>query len=182
MPSGVYIRGSSPEERFWSYVDKNGRENENIGKCWRWIGYKKENGYGRIMIGKRFVLAHRYSYAIHNPYGIELGDMDGCLVCHECDNCECTNPDHLFIGDNQDNMDDKCNKGRQWKPKGEKHGRSKLNQAEVIEIRNIYKNEEITQKQLAFEYGVTQGLIYQIINNKLWSHITTSAFCNQNGF
>ena len=172
MPTGVYIRGS-PEERFWTYVDKNGRENENIGRCWGWNGYKNKDGYGIIGIDKINVSAHRYSFSINNPYGITLDEMKSCLVCHECDNCECTNPDHLFIGDNQDNTDDKCNKNRQAKLKGETHGRSKLTETQVMEIRNRYKNEEITQTQLAFEYGVTPSIIGRIINNKIWTHVTT---------
>ena len=161
------------EERFWSYVDKNGRENENISRCWGWIGSKETNGYGRFGIDKRLVLAHRYSYAIHNNYGITLDEMNGCCVCHECDNRECVNPDHLFLGCDQDNIDDKMRKGRQQKLKGETNGRSKLNKSQIIEIRERYKNEKITHRQLAFEYGVTRSTIDKIINNKRWSHITT---------
>jgi len=97
--------------------------------------------------------------------------MNGCFVCHECDNPECVNPDHLFLGCNQDNYEDKCDKGRQ--ANGERHGRSKLNQAQIIEIRERYKNEKITQAQLGLEYGVAQTTLGYIIRNKIWTHVTT---------
>lgn len=171
MPKGVY-------ERFWDFVDKNGRENENTSKCWKWNG-SKIRGYGRISVNDRIIKAHRYSYALHNPYEITLDDMLGCEVCHECDNPECCNPEHLFLGDRQDNVDDMCEKNRQANLKGEQSGRAKLNQAQIIEIRNRYKNEEISQKQLGIEYGVSHQTISHIINNNTWKHITTPDDGNQ---
>lgn len=180
MPSGVYERLiKPPEERFWKYVDKNGRENENMSRCWKWGGSKNKYGYGQFYLDIKPIHAHRYSYALHNPYGITLEDMSGCDVCHECDNRECVNPDHLFLGERQDNSDDKCNKNRQSKLKGEQSGKSKLNQAQVIEIRNRYKNEKISHRKLAFEYGINHTTIGSIIRNETWTHITTPDDGNQ---
>jgi len=174
----VYER-KLPQERFYKYVDKNGRENEHISRCWKWCGTKNEKGYGQFYLDDRLIRTHRYSYALHNPYGITLEDMTGCDVCHECDNRECCNPDHLFLGDRQDNLDDMHNKNRQVKAKGEQNGRAKLNQAQVIEIRNRYENEKITYKKLGFEYGVEHATISHIIHNKTWKHITMPDDDNQ---
>lgn len=160
------------EERFWKFVDKNGRNNENMSRCWAWGGCKNK-GYGQLGLNNKLIQAHRYSYALHNPYKITLDDMEGCDCCHECDNRECTNPEHLFLGDRQDNVDDMFNKNRQANLKGEQSGRAKLNQAQIIEIRNRYKNEQISHRKLAFEYGIGHTTIGYIINNKTWTHITT---------
>lgn len=171
MPTGVYER-ETPEHRFWKYIDKNGRENDNMSRCWRWCG-SKVYGYGQFNVNYKIIHAHRFSFALNNPYEITLDDMVGCDVCHACDNPECCNPDHLFLGGRQDNVDDMHNKNRQVKAKGEKCGSAKLNQAQIIEIRNRYKNEQISHRKLAIEYGVTHRTIGRLINNELWTHITT---------
>jgi hypothetical protein len=79
--------------------------------CWLWLGSLNLKGYGRLMIKKKSVLAHRFSWEHHN------GPISkGLLVCHKCDTPSCVNPDHLFIGTHADNLRDMRNKGR-WKRK-----------------------------------------------------------------
>ncbi len=51
--------------------------------------------------------AHRISWMIHNG---EI-PMDH-FVCHKCDNPSCVNPNHLFIGTRQDNINDMMIKKR----------------------------------------------------------------------
>lgn len=76
--------------------------------CWNWTGYIQTTGYGQIEVCGRLWLAHRFSWAMHHR-GIEPWGM---LVLHKCDNPKCVNPDHLFIGTHQDNVDDMWSKGR----------------------------------------------------------------------
>src|SRR5689334_5069110 len=77
--------------------------------CWEWTGYIHPSGYGVIGIWEegRSVRAHRFSYSNF------VGPIPpGMLVCHECDNRKCVNPDHLFLGDGKVNIQDCVRKGR----------------------------------------------------------------------
>ena len=47
---------------------------------------------------------------------------NGLHVLHICDIPLCVNPDHLFLGTHQDNMDDKERKGRGNQPTGDRNG------------------------------------------------------------
>jgi len=59
--------------------------------------------------------------------------------------------------------------------RGEKHGRAKLTDENVAEIRERYTGGWGQQAQLAREYGVSQGLISQIVRGEIWTHLETGA-------
>ena len=104
VPTGVNdaLITAKIEARFWSKVDKK------PSGCWEWLGHRNEKGYGHFaIVGQYPRAAHRVAYRLAN------GHFDDSLfVCHRCDNPSCVNPDHLFLGTQQDNMDDMVQKGR----------------------------------------------------------------------
>lgn len=77
--------------------------------CWEWIAERNRKGYGMFWHKDSMTGAHRASYELH------VGEIPDALhVLHRCDNPPCVNPEHLFLGTNQDNVDDRQRKGR-WK-------------------------------------------------------------------
>ena len=146
------------KERFGEMVRKT-------DTCWLWTGSCDRDGYGRFWSNKFNVSAHRYSYQIH--YGFI---PDGLFVLHSCDTPACVNPDHLWLGTNQDNMDDMVNKGRCIRAKGENSGNAKMTINQVRSIREKHKRK-ITYKELANEYGVTKQNIGAVVNRKTWRHV-----------
>lgn len=89
--------------RFWSKV---GRAESG---CWEWQwSVFKQTGYGQFALdSKTPVNAHRMSWELVN------GTVpSGLFVLHKCDNRKCVNPEHLFLGNQQDNMEDMAKKGR----------------------------------------------------------------------
>lgn len=147
--------------------------------CWLWTGAKAPRGYGSFYYLEGPLLAHRVSYLIYR------GEIpEGMFVCHKCDVRCCVNPDHLFLGTNQDNMDDMVRKGRaRNNPKrgddhythkrpwvvrrGETRWTSKLNNAAVLAIRASCG----TQREIARRFGVSRSLIGLIRTRKIWSHL-----------
>lgn len=71
------------------------------GSCWIWEGNIGNHGYGRLRFLNSNVTAHRFSYEIYN--GLIPKDKG---VLHKCHNRLCVNPDHLYLGDAQDNARD----------------------------------------------------------------------------
>lgn len=145
------------KERFLSKVKVN-----KLSGCWEWIGSIHGNGYGRFNPFRKPMYAHRFSALL--KYGIVRSDLD---VCHACDNRRCVNPNHLFIGTRKENMQDAARKGRTTKGKV---FRSKLNQDEVITIREMLKNGCKT-KDIADKYSVTTRTINSIRARENWRHI-----------
>ena len=79
---------------------------ENDNGCWIWIG-AKQHSYGKMRFMMKDVRAHRASWMIH------FGEIpEGMSVLHRCDTPLCVNPNHLFLGTQQENMADKVAKGR----------------------------------------------------------------------
>lgn len=57
--------------------------------------------------------------------------------------------------------------------RGERHPHSVLTEAQVLEIRRIYRcgSRETGQKSLARRYGVNQDTIANIVHGRTWTHI-----------
>ncbi|NPT59080.1 HNH endonuclease [Paraburkholderia elongata] len=129
---------------------------------------KNAKGYGvRRIDGKNF-LAHRLSYAEAN--GLVTEDLAGIVIRHKCDNPAWVNPDHLVPGTHKDNSRDMVERGRQGNTRGERSGKAKLKEKEVIEIlRRLSAGEFGTA--LAKEYGVGNTTIYEIKSGKHWAHL-----------
>jgi hypothetical protein len=110
--------------------------------------------------GARHLKAHRFSY------GLLRGEIPfGIYVCHHCDNRLCVNPDHLFLGTNQDNLADMRQKGRHIK--GRQCHRAKLSEADVINIRQATG----THTEVAERFGVSAATIGRIRQGLWWKHV-----------
>jgi hypothetical protein len=151
--SDLYVK------KFWNKVNI-GLDND----CWEWNGTISFYGYGVFNIDGVVLKSHRVSFFIKNKI-----DPKELMVCHSCDNRKCVNPNHLFLGTNKDNMQDALSKKRMFV--GEKNHQSKLLDIDVLNIRKLYLNGDISQDKLSKMFGVGQDQISRIVNNKLWKHV-----------
>lgn len=131
-----------------------------ISGCWQWTGSVDKDGYGVVSIGNRSKKVHRVFYDLY--YGAIDEDL---VVCHQCDNPPCCNPEHLFQGTVQDNSDDMVEKGRSLK--GERNTKTGLRKDEVEDIRRQYQ-EGMLQREIADFYGMTQQAISSIVAGINW--------------
>lgn len=102
------MRRKKPAEFFWARVRKE-------SECWIWTGRRDPFGYGVVQLGKNLPRtgAHRLSWEIHvGPLPKDADNKRGTCVLHKCDNPQCVNPGHLFLGDRRLNSHDAQKKGR----------------------------------------------------------------------
>lgn len=145
-----------------------------LAGCWLFTGALNEAGYGIVGNGPRGTgvdRAHRITYR-HFCGPIP----DGLFVCHHCDVPSCCNPEHLFLGTNDENMRDCRTKGRDSKPPrnphvvGEVHPGSKLVAPQVIEMRGL-RAQGWTLRALADRYGVNDVTVHHITTGQRWKHL-----------
>lgn len=127
--------------------------------CHEWQGYITKNGYGQIGNEGRIYYAHRVAWLLNH------GDPGDSYVLHKCDNRCCVNPEHLFLGTFQDNMDDMINKKRN--AFGTRSGHAKLTEDQVLAIRS---SDESLAAQ-GRRYGVTTVTVWQVKHRTTWKHI-----------
>ena len=133
------------------------------------MAFVNPSGYGMIRNGSWMALSHRVSWVLENgeiPHGKQ--------VLHHCDVPSCVNPDHLYIGTNNDNVRDKVERGRSHFPRperrGEKHPLAKLSPEQVEEIRKL-PFVHGSGKAMAERFGVSRSLITHIRKGDVWKHM-----------
>jgi hypothetical protein len=131
--------------------------------CMEWTGSTISDGYGMMKVSGKSMLAHRFSYTQ------AFGEIpEGQLVLHRCDNPSCVNPDHLFLGTDQDNVSDMFAKGRGRKAKGSGHGRTNLTEDQVRSIRADPRK----LRDIAADYGLGKSAVGYIKSRVNWGHIS----------
>ena len=147
--------------------------------CFEWAGACNEHGYGVLGRGRRGQLnikAHRLSYEIFNDTKL---DSSVC-VCHRCDNPRCVNPQHLYLGTQQENLADMFRKKRNSPPPllaGTKNPKAKLD-AEKVQRAFSLRRQGLTTYQIADELGVCRTAICSVLNRKTWRSINVTSNCS----
>jgi hypothetical protein len=151
---------SVKKTRNWTLAQKlahyvrRGRQVPGVeGRCLEWIGATNEDGYGDLCYEGKRQRVHRLTWVHHNgPLTPERPH-----VLHRCDVPNCIRRKHLWDGTHADNMKDRAKKNR-GNTRGQRNGRAKLTDAQVLMIRE----ECGPQLVLAKRYGVGQSTISRI--------------------
>jgi len=148
------------EDHFLSQIKKN-----EITNCWEWTGFLKA-GYGYIRIKRKDIAVHRLMFERYKrkiPKNVN--------VCHSCDNPKCCNPDHLWLGTQQENIKDMIQKKRDHKSYGEKHPGCKINEEIAKQIKIKFK-EGLNMKQIQKILNIKSYKIVQhVCRGNTWKHV-----------
>ncbi len=135
--------------------------NDISGACWDWSGATTKDGHPRIEGRHR---AARISYTRY--VGMLYEDQ---RVIHTCRNKRCCKPQHLKAV----SVAEAARHSAEGRLAGEHHGRSKLTEAQVQAIRQLYKgrNKGPSQALIAQMVGITQTQVSKIVRNECWRHL-----------
>ena len=134
-------------------IDNMTSPEPNTG-CWLWMGSLCD-GYAATSLNRARLSAARVNY---ERYKCKI--PDGMLLRHKCDVPECVNPDHLVVGTNLDNSNDKISRGRF------SNGRPwKLSEKDKSDIYRMYKNGA-SKMSLARMYNVLPYNIAGIVRRR----------------
>ena len=135
---------------------KNLKPNREYHRIHAWIkrNYGKANKCESSNCKK---ISTSYHWALKKGFNYEKARENFIMLCQSCHK----------IYDMNDLVRDKMSKSKQ----GEKHSRSKLTDAQVIEIRKNYSFRKNTCKKLALQYNVCEHTILYILNRRTWNHI-----------
>ena len=138
------------------------------GECLISTASLSGNGYPQMRFKGRPHHLHRLVLTEKLGRDLQPGEQGN----HRCHRQTCINPDHIYCGSQQENVNDMWRAGRanvSDGPRGEAHGMSKLTLANVREIRCKWASGGVALRDLAAEYGVAKVTISNVLRGQTWA-------------
>lgn len=131
--------------------------------CWLFPHAPTKDGYGTLKVDGQMWRAHRLSYVVFvGPIPPGLGVLHTCIGTPAC-----INPEHLYVGDQTQNLADCVAQGRHRF--GERSPNCKLTDAQVLEIRGLRR--KMTRDDMAAKFGVSKAAINNVLGDSAWTHL-----------
>lgn len=131
--------------------------------CWLWNQQSTIMGYGAMWYKGKTWKAHRLALHLRGV------NVEGRHVLHSCDTPLCINPDHLRVGDHDDNMADMVAKRRM--AHGAQVKQSSLTDDDVMRMRRKWATGEFSCRDLGPMFGVSRATVSRVVNGKDWKHL-----------
>jgi len=133
--------------------------------CLKWNGFVNQCGYPRISYKGKAYLGNRLIWELN------FGKIpEGKLICHTCDNPNCLELKHLYIGTPKDNMQDCILRKRHKTPIGSESTNTKLTEYEVNQIKIAF-SKGVTIRYISKKYNIGKSTAFRIKNGVTWKHV-----------
>lgn len=151
---------------FWIKVDI-----KNKNDYWPWLGaLSGKNTRNNCRVRGSFSIQGKNYVSSRLSYILCIGDPGEYMVCHTCDNGLCCNPNHFFLGTNDDNQKDMHNKNRHIALKGLESPRAKLTRKQITKICKLHK-KGVKATELAIKFGVGKSTIHYLLSGTTYKNV-----------
>jgi hypothetical protein len=162
------LRTPKRDRAFWARIDVQGDDD-----CWLWKSEVQltQTGYGTAFYGPFHTTANRIAYMLGK------GPIpDDAQILHTCEarypvgsktGRRCCNPNHLYAGSPQDNMDDKVRNERQWRSqwyRGDRNPNARLSGDQLPQLFEDAKT--MSQRKLAAKYGISKSQVGNLLRGE----------------
>ena len=125
----------------------------------------------------------KYTPPDYDPIHKRIRYHRGSAYQYKCIDCEAIAHEWSYIHETDpydiDNYEPRCKSCHciydgvtvNYEPKGEKHGKAKLKERDVIEIRYLYSTGDFSYSELSQLYKISSVHVSDIIKRKYWNHI-----------
>ena len=123
---------------------------------------QKADGYLRVKVDDKYVYVHKLvaeTFICPRPQGLEINHKDGNKTNNHVSNLEWVT--------RSENIRHSIDTGLKIMKRGEAHGRAKLTNGAVREIRSTVKQT----RKLADKFGVSTDLISLVRRRRIWTHL-----------
>lgn len=145
----------TPEERFWSKVQKAGAD-----ECWQWSASVKRDGFGEFKYSGKMMIAHRVAFLLC------IGPIPaGLFVRHRCRNQLCCNPAHLYTATPKECASEMVASGRKARRNGATP--AKLDDQKAEAIREAVAKGG-SYREVAKAFGVDRRTISRVHKGISW--------------
>jgi hypothetical protein len=128
------------------------------------MGALTANGYGRVLVGGRNLMANRVAWELHNGRTMP----DELFAAHYCHFPACCNVWHIHPATQKENMADSVRDRRHYY--GERHHQSKLTKESIKEAFELRAKGWIIQR-IADHLGVSYITIQKLLKRETWKYI-----------
>jgi transposase-like protein len=137
-------------------IETRSRRKEHCTVYFHDSGYlRAEATHNRVYIHRLIAVANGYDpYDVFSS-GKHVHHKNGCTFDNRHSNIELVSEHDHISGHNT----------------GEKNNDAKLTSGDVKEMRQKYREMDITQAEIAEDYGVTQSQVSDIVNEEVWCHV-----------
>lgn len=152
-PKSIFSLHKSCDPEYWTnFLHRVATKVDYSNDCYIWTGTTRSGG-GVIKWCHKGTSTNLYVYRII-AY-LNFGNISDKQVNHKCDNRLCVNCEHLYTGNQSENVNDSVKRDR-WHTK-------EYDDETIVEVRELYRDTNMSQSEIANNFNMGQDHVSRVV-------------------